>query len=205
MLRTQSILPRTLAKWVSQVAASVGATLVATAIYAALPKPAPVDAPRPELTSGGKFAARAAPPVAYDGLDRMPLPQVTPVVAAVTLGSGSEPSLGAGVVRRVSWETPVPLDLSPDRAGHIAKPARSAARVDIRRAVPAEHHAPAAAETGPVIASASEPENHDSLIQSLPRVLPRLLPAALSGIEQAWAVTASTSGSLMAHVVPQIP
>ena len=205
MLRNQSILPRTLAKWVSQVAASVGATLVATAIFAALPKPAPVDAPRPELTSGGKFAARATPPVAYDGLDRMPLPQVTPAVAAVIVGSGSGAPLGAGAVRRASWETPAPLDLSPDRAGHGAKPVRSAARVDIRRAVPAEHHGAVAAETGPVIASASEPENRETLMQSIPKVLPRILPVALSGIEQAWAVTESTSGALMAHVVPQIP
>ncbi len=203
MLRTQSILPRTLAKWLSQVAASVGATLVATAIYAALPKPAPVDAPQPELTSGGKFAARATPPVAYDGLDRMPLPQVTPVIPADTLASDA--ALAGTMLRRTSWEPPAPLDLTPDRAGHGLKPVRSAARVDIRRAVPAEHHAPVAVATGPVIASSGEPESRDTLIQSLPKVLPRVLPTALSGIEQAWTYTASAGGSLMAHVAPLIP
>ena len=201
MLRTQSVLPRVLGKWVSQVAASVGATLVATAIYAALPKPVPVDAPKPELTSGGKFAARAVTPAAYDGLDTMPLPKVTPLVAVAP----AEPSAGAAIVHHALWEAPAPLVLAPDHSVRAARPAHAAARIDIRRAVPAEPHPAVAAVPGPVIASAEVPAHDDGLIQSIPKVLPHILPMTLSGLHQAWSATTSAGGALVAHVVPQIP
>ncbi len=101
-------LPRSVMTWVSQVSVSVGATLIATMIYGALPKVTiPQLEPAPEMTSGGKFAARALPPdapQAFDGLDTMPLPQTTvpglvspvafvatsaPAEAAVPLSVGS--------------------------------------------------------------------------------------------------------------------
>ena len=62
MLRTTSVLPKSVLKWVSQVAASLGAALSATLIWSAVPHPGAAPAPQPELTSGGKFAARAVGP-----------------------------------------------------------------------------------------------------------------------------------------------
>ena len=73
-------LPRSVMTWASQVSVSVGATLIAAMIYGALPRVTiPQLEPAPELTSGGKFAARALAPEprqAFDGLDTMPLPRV---------------------------------------------------------------------------------------------------------------------------------
>lgn len=213
MLHTRSGLPRSLATWVSQVAASVGATLVASLIYAALPRPVPMDAAAPpELTSGGKFAARAVGPVAYDGLDAMPLPRMAPLAipadtpAAETAGSPAS-------LHRAAWDAPAPSVPGPERVARTGRSARAAPRPEPRHAAAAEPRAAAAAAAPGATASADRGDAVDGgdgvwprvLPTLLPTLLPGILPALASGARDAWTRAASAGGSLVSRVVPQVP
>ena len=205
-------LPRSVMTWVSQVSVSVGATLIATMIYGALPKVAvpQFEAP-PEMTSGGKFAARALPPVAlqaFDGLDTMPLPHVTVADPAVTAGvftvsargdAAVAPIVGSPVAGSASAE---PMRRIVGDGGpameRLAKPAKAPhppLRADAKRA----------ARLMTAQAVVSEPVAQVLSDEPATKAEDGWLPKAMSTARTAWAVTASASDSLLAHVVPQIP
>ena len=60
-MNRSSGLTRSASRWAVQVSTSLGATLLAALIVQSLPRAVPAaPAPAPELTSGGKFAARVA-------------------------------------------------------------------------------------------------------------------------------------------------
>jgi len=217
MMRKTSGLPRSVGKWVSQVSASAGATLVAMMVYGALSKaagPAP-PAPRPEMTSGGKFAARVAhaSSEAYDGLDTMPLPHLAapapapaapaafllapvpagmaePADAAQPVASGQPPlsgqPLSTGRVHQAAWDGAI-----------VLKSARSAARSEAR---------PAAAPSAPV----SRVPTGDSGAMAMPapdltQGADGLLAGAMSTARNAWDVTASASGALVSRLTTLTP
>ena len=205
-------LPRSVMTWVSQVSVSVGATLIATMIYGALPKVAvsPFESP-PEMTSGGKFAARALPPAAlqaFDGLDTMPLPHVAvpdpalpagffatsaPADAAImpTAGLPSIDPAAAGSMRRIVGDG----GLSIARPVKDAKAPHPLLRADAKRS----------ARSGLTQAAASEPVAQVLSEEPATKTEDGWLPKAMSTARTAWAVTSSASDSLLAHVVPQIP
>ncbi len=203
MLRTTSGLSRPVLKWVSQVTASLGATLSATLIWSAVPHPGAVPAPSPELTSGGKFAARAIQPTAYDGLDTMPLPHVVPAPARFVAPSIEAAS--PAILHRASWDEATPLPSAPERAGHAGRPVPHAPpRAEARRAEPS----PRAAAMAEAVTEAREPDaeaDEGVLHRVIPSSLPRILPSILATAQDAWTVTASGADLLVAHVVPRIP
>ncbi len=213
MMRKTSGLPRSVGKWVSQVSASAGATLVAMMVYGALSKAAAPPAPRPEMTSGGKFAARVAhaSSEAYDGLDTMPLPHLAapapaapaafllapvpagmaePADAAQPVASGQPPlsgqPLSTGRVHQAAWDGAI-----------VPKSARSAARSEAR---------PAAAPSAPV----SRVPTGDSGAMAMPAPdlthgADGLLAGAMSTARTAWDVTASASGALVSRLTTLTP
>ena len=205
MLRTTSALPHSVVRWMGQVAASVGATLVASLIYSALPRPALPEAARPELTSGGKFAVRAIEPAAFDGLDTMPLPQLAPRPVQAAVLPADLPS----TIRRVAFDAAAPL--APERPARAARGARGPAKVEARRGGGAEPASPAVITAAtPREAVADEAASEGGFVQALlPRVLPTawpaVLPKVLSTARAAWTVTASAGESLVDRVVPQMP
>ena len=225
MLRTTSVLPHSVVRWMGQVAASVGATLVASLIYSALSRPALPEAARPELTSGGKFAVRAIEPAAFDGLDTMPLPQVAPrpvqaailpapvlpapVLPAPVLPTPASPAEFPPAIRRVAFDAAAPL--APERPARAARGARGPARVEARRGGGAEPASQAVITAAtPREAVADEATSEGGFVQALlPRVLPTAWPAVLprvvSTARAAWTVTASAGESLVDRVVPQMP
>lgn len=212
MLRRTSGLSRPVLKWVSQVAASLGATLSATLIWSAVPHPGAAPAAQatvqPELTSGGKFAARAVGPVAFDGLDTMPLPHVAPSPARFVAPS-VEPAPSA-MLHAAAWD-----EAAPSQAPRPVHPVRSAQRAPLRADAPraeAVHGEPRHAEQAPHPAAAApaqvaaEPEADGGLLKAvIPSALPRILPSIVSTARSAWTVTASAGDTLMSHVVPLIP
>jgi len=214
MVRTTSGLPRSLGKWVSQVSASAGATLIATMIYGALPRPAaPPPAPRPEMTSGGKFAARVdhAPSDADGGLDTMPLPHVAahptpaaflvvPVSAEVSgFGGADEPAAAgqpspAGHADKGAWVGAV-LPRDQDRGLRTARIAKSATRSEAKAAAaPAASEPPARMPAGAVAITLPAPD--------VAQAAGGLLTGAMSTARDAWTFTASTSGALVSHLIP---
>lgn len=220
MLRNGSVLPRSLVKWASQVAASLGATLAASMIYAALPKAVSSDAaaPRPELTSGGKFAARVVDPVAYDGLDTMPLPRLTPAAVQAAADRASAEAPGGVSLHRDAWDIPAPSVPGPDRLTRTAPSAHAATRPQPRRAAAAETRVVvAAAAAASVTISGEERDGAEGGDGLLPRILSQTLPKSLSeslsaippgigsGARAAWALAASAGGSLVSRVVPSVP
>lgn len=206
MLRTRSALPHSVVRWTGQVAASIGATLVASLLYSALPRPAPPEAARPELTSGGKFAARAVEPAALDGLDVMPLPHVAPrPVQAAVLSAEVPPA-----IRRVAFDAAAPLVLAPERPARAARLARAPARTEPRRAgAPAPAPAPQAVITAAAPHEATTAGEGGFVQALLPEALqgtwPAVLPRVVSTARAAWTMTASAGGSLVDRVVPQMP
>ena len=199
MLRMSSGLSKPLFRWVSQVTASLGATLAATLIWAAVPHPGAAPGAAPELTSGGKFAARAIEPIAYDGLDTMPLPHIASLpahLAAVAVEGAPAP-----VVHRASWEASVPLAPTLDRIqAHVP---RVSVRAEARRVEPAQH----LAIVPIVVASERSPEVQEDtglLHRLLPTALPHVLPGIVATARDAWSVTASAGSTLVAHVVPTL-
>ena len=184
MLRTRSGLPRFAARWASQVTASACAALAASLVYTVVPRPAPVETPRPELTSGGKFAARAVVPVAYDGLDTMPAPRVAPAV----LAAPPPPLAELAPERR------------PQRAVHVA-PRAEARRLPPPPVRPAAVALVTAAEP---VAPARDGAGHGGG-SFVPPLLPGLLPHVVSTAKAAWTLTASAGESLVDRVVPRLP
>ncbi|WP_237476738.1 hypothetical protein [Lichenibacterium dinghuense] len=195
MLRRSSGLSRPVLKWVSQVAASLGATLSATLIWSAVPHPGAAPAAQPELTSGGKFAARAIQPVAYDGLDTMPLPRVAPAPARFVAASFEAPPAFDAAPRRPAGEA---APAAERRAAHAARPAP---RAEARRAEPAPSAAIVTAAT-PV--AAPEPEE-GFLHRVIPSSLPSVVPTIASTAREAWSATASAGDALVSHIVPRMP
>ena len=206
MLRMRPGLPRSLATWASQVAASLGATIAASLIYAALPSPVATDAGAPpELTSGGKFAARAMGPVAYDGLDTMPLPRVTPVAIPADT-SVAETAVGPASLHRAVWDAPVPSVPGPERVARTSRSARAAPRPEPRRAAAAQPHVAVAAPAASVADRGGAAEGGDDVWpRALPGLLPGLLPTIASGARDAWAHAASAGGSIVSRVMAQAP
>lgn len=206
MLRMTSGLSRPVLKWVSQVTASLGATLAATLIWSAVPHSA--AAPRPELTSSGKFAARAiepaADPVAYDGLDTMPLPRVAPAPTLATIVPAE--AAPVATLRRTAWDAPAPSAPVPDRSPRDARTVRPVVHAEARRSEPASR--PAAAPVAVAAASDRITESTDDegvLRRLVPSGLPHILPTIASTARDAWTITASAGGTLVARVVPQLP
>ncbi len=223
-------LRRSVTKWVSQVSVSVGATLVATMIYGALPKiTVPQFEPAPVLTSGGKFAARALPPdapQAFDGLDTMPLPRVAvpTSVLPVALFVGATQATAAGLqaprpqvaelqAASTSAGTPAGASPLPEAARHVlasGAPARGASVEAPVRSVKALHlplRADARHPTRVVVAEAATPDPIAQVSSSMPDAPADqgLLPKMMSSARGAWSITASAGDALLAHVVPQIP
>ena len=100
MLRTRLDFSRMAGRLLLQVAASVTATLIGSAIFATLPKISPrADLPTVELTTGGKYAARipgaapeaAAPQAVAVVTDSRPA--ALPAVAAATTAGLPQPGL----------------------------------------------------------------------------------------------------------------
>ena len=204
MLRTRSALPHSVVRWTGQVAASIGATLVASLIYSALPRPALPEAARPELTSGGKFAVRAVEPAAFDGLDVMPLPHVAPrPVQAAVLSAELPPA-----IHRVAFDAAAPLVLAPERPARPVRVARVPAKAEARRTGGAEP-APQAVITAAAPHEAAAASEGGFVQALLPEVLhgawPAVLPRVVSTARAAWTMTASAGGSLVDRVVPQMP
>jgi len=210
MMRTTSGLPRSVGKWVSQVSASAGATLVAMMVYGALPKAATPPAPRPEMTSGGKFAARVAhaSSEAYDGLDTMPLPHLAapapaapaafllapvparmaePADAAQPVASGQPPlsgqPLSTGRVHQAAWDGAI-----------VPKTARSAARSEARSVSAPVSRVPTGDSGAMAIPAPDLTQGADGL-----------LAGAMSTARNAWDVTASASGALVSRLTTLTP
>ena len=213
MLRTTSALPHPVVRWMGQVAASVGATLVASLIYSALPRPAPPEPARPELTSGGKFAARAIEPAAFDGLDTMPLPRVAPqpvqagVLPATAAPATAAPAEAPPAIRRVALDSAALP--GPERPARAARGTHGPAKAEARRSGGAEP-APQAVITAATPREAAAEASDGGFVQALlPRVLPTAWPAVLpkvvSTARAAWTVTASAGESLVDRVVPLMP
>ncbi len=195
MLRAPSGLKRSVVKWVSQVSVSVGATLVATVIYGALPKPGiTVAAVPPEMTSGGKFAARAEPAstIAYDGLDTMPLPHVMGLVAPAAFlnlpgAIAAEPSGAAGPLRLAVWDAAGP-GAAPDRAAR--KAAKPSVHGEARRSVvSAERPQPISLAAGDQSGEGAKDEDG-------------WLPKVMSTARTAWSMTASTGTAVLSRLTP---
>lgn len=208
MLRTRSGLSGSVVKWAAQVVASVGATLLATLIYSALPKVALPEAPPrtaadrsevlSELTSGGKFAARAvrpAAPQAADGPDVVALPLVASMAIPVafpvlpTSGSGVATSTPTVQLRQAAWDA-----AAPERSTRPARPSHAPARAEPKRASAEPAPRAPATVTSPSVGPASDVNDDGGFI-----------PTVLSAARGAWSLTASAGGSLMARVMPQIP
>ena len=203
MLRRTSVLPHSVARWMGQVVASIGATLVATLIYSALPRPVLPEPARPELTSGGKFAVRAVEPAAYDGLDVMPLPHVAPRAVQAALAPAEAPP----AIRRIAFDAAAPLVLVPERPARAVRPAHGPAKAEARRGGGIEP-APQAVITAatPREAVADEAAREGGFLQAiLPIAWPAVLPKVVSTARTAWTVTASAGESLVDRVVPQMP
>lgn len=202
MLRTTSGLSRPVLKWVSQVTVSLGATLSATLIWSVVPHPGATPATKLELTSGGKFAARAVQPIAYDGLDTMPLPHLAPPPARfVALPVDAAPT---ALLHGASWDEAAP-PVPAERSGRAARPAHPVSRVEPRRIEPSPRSTTVAAAVP--VAEATDPEKTDGgfLHRVIPSSLPRILPSIVSTARDAWTVTASAGDTLVSHVMPQIP
>lgn len=207
-LRTTSGLSRSVAGWARQVTVSLGATLSATLIWSAVPHPSAAPAPPPELTTGGKFAARALHEIAYDGLDAMPLPHVAPArfavapaFAAERPASAADRTAPAATPHRALWDDAATA--SPARA---ARQARGPARAEARRVEPVPHGPVAVVAPAEAPAPAPEGKADDGLLGHFtPSALPDVLPALASTARSAWTVTAEAGGALMARVIPQIP
>ena len=201
-------LHRSVMTWVSQVSVSVGATLIATMIYGALPKVTiPQLEPAPELTSGGKFAARALPPDApqvFDGLDTMPLPRVAVSdsvlpAAFVTTAAQSDAATPPFAAPAAGVPAAGPLRRIVGDGGPIERPIRAAKTVHLPQRADAKHPARlVTAEAAAPIAQVSSDEPTATTDDGL-------LPKVMSTARGAWAVTASASDALLAHVIPQIP
>lgn len=209
MLRTTSGLSRPVLRWVSQVTASLGATLAATLIWSAVPHPGAANVSRPELTSGGKFAARATEPAtdptAYDGLDTMPLPRVASAPLTLANMAPAE-TVPASILRRTSWEEAAPSGPGPDRTVHASRATHSTAHPEARRAEPAPRAAAATIVVTAAAAHVAEPqEDQGFLHRVVPTGLPHILPTIVATARDAWNVTASAGDTLVAHVVPQLP
>lgn len=196
MVRMTSGLSRPLLRWSSQVAGSLAATLAATLVWSVVPHPGAVPAVRPELTSGGKFAARAIQPIAYDGLDTMPLPHVAPPPARFVV-TAAEPAPPA-ILHRASWDEAAPAE----RPARVVRPAHLPVRADARRPEPVPHAAPAAVVPDPEPKAEAE---EGVLHRVIPSALPQLLPGIASTARSAWTVTASAGDALVSRVVPLIP
>ena len=208
-------LPRSVMTWVSQVSVSVGATLVATMIYGALPRDTiPQREPAPELTSGGKFAARALPPdalQAFDGLDTMPLPRVA-VPTAVLPAAFFMGSTQAAVAAPSTAAMPAGLPpLQPlGRALGSGGPTRGVSVDPLVRTTKAFHpplRADAKHAARVVVAEAAAPEPIAQVSPNEPTASTDdgFLPKMMSSARGAWSVTASASDALLARVIPQIP
>ena len=184
MLRRTFGLSRPFARWLSQVSASLGATLAATAIYAVLPKSAPPPvSPQPEMTSGGKFAARLPLPMAYDGLDTMPLPHVAPAIGPAPAEFPAPPA-----PRRAAWD-----GVASERPVKAVKPIRQAARV--------EHRQAATPMPPPNFQTVADPA--PSAATASPGWMPRALSTAEEVVTGALSLTASAGTAVTSRVLPQ--
>lgn len=218
-------LPRSVMTWVSQVSVSVGATLVATMIYGALPRATvPRLEPAPEMTSGGKFAARALPPDALQasgGLDTMPSPRMavpTAVLPTAVLTSATQPAVvapwtaGRPAAPTVSGlavaGSPVlePLrrvlgDGGPTGGVPVERPVRAVKALRPPLRAEAKHAARV------VVADIATPEPVEQVPSSEPvaKTDDGVLATMMSRARGALSVTASASDALLAHVMPQIP
>ena len=209
MSNWSSGLSRSASRWAFQVSASLGATLIAALIVQSLPRAMPeVPAPAPELTSGGKFAARAAAARAYDGLDTMPLPHVdvpnaeppATVVPAAFLTSTPTDLAGLGAMLRQ------PAVDGPITREH-AKPARLAhapVRTEARRTAASVgmSHAPTdgrdGTSTGATIAEAAE----GGLLHQVASTTRQVWSSTSTTTRDAWSATASVGSSLVSRLIP---
>ena len=213
-------LPRSVVRWVSQVSVSVGATLVATMIYGALPKVTiPQLEPAPELTSGGKFAARALasePLQAFDGLDTMPLPRVAMPAAVLNAAffTGStqatvEAPAAAGSPAAGSPAAGSPVLEPMHRTAGSGAPTRgvSAETPRTAKAIRPLLRADAKHAARVVATEAAAPEPVAQAVSNEPTIATDdgLLPKVMSSARGAWSVTASAGDALLAHVIPQMP
>ena len=209
MINWSSGLSRSASRWAFQVSTSLGATLIAALIVQSLPRAMPAaPAPAPELTSGGKFAARVASARAYDGLDKMPLPHVEALrvdppaafVPAAFLAS-SPADLGAlGAVLRQSAGDP------PSVRDH-AKPARLArasVHTEARRTAAPGSAAAASPSTRDGVSGeiATADAADDGLLHRVASKTRAVWSSTSATTQSAWTATASIGSSLVSRLIP---
>ena len=196
---------RSASRWAFQASASLGATLIAALIVQALPRAVP-EIPRlsPELTSGGKFAARIASARAYDGLDTMPLPRLDPAV-------GDQPPIVPAAFLTISSSDPAGLGAAPRQPTSdglvirertkTARVARGSSRAEARRTrgptdAPVELHD----TTAPAVATVEPSE--DGLLRQVVTRTSQVLSGTSATTRDAWTATASVGSSLVSRLIP---
>ena len=198
-----SAVSRSVSRWAFQVSTSLGATLVAALIVQSLPRLQPeAPAPAPELTSGGKFAARVASARAYDGLDSMPLPHVdaprvdapaTIVPAAFFIAPANLAAIGAALPQPAVDGSSVRERAKPARLAHA--PTRAEAR---RIGAAADVTAAPAGTSDATIADASD----DGLIRQIASKTRQVWSGTSATTREVWTATASAGSSLVSRLVP---
>ncbi len=197
MLRTRMALTGMALRVVCQVGASVAATLIATVIFAALPKATiPVDRPAAELTSGGKFAARVAGAETSQGQSTVEQRAALPVMA-----EAPTQAVALSVVAAAWGDTAKPL--SPVS---IDKPARSRLRLPLRTEARGSADAGAGNPKRPaemaVAALGSKPTTGASLEGAGPRAEDGMVPRITSSARFLWSMASSAGGSLLSRIIP---
>lgn len=188
MLRRQTT--RRAARWLFQIGASVTATVIASALFAIMPKPwAAPEASVIERTSGGKFAARVAtgaltsedvapqaallPRLAF-APDRTPL--ATFALDATWNDSPATPSKPVAEERPARIHMPASLRAETHRVAEIVSAPFGRQTVTAGRAA----------------IDAGQTSSDDGLVHTL-----------LGSARSIWSESVSVGGSLMTHLLPQ--
>ena len=194
MLRTRMAFPAMALRLVCQVGASVAATLIASVIFAGLPKPTvPANQPVAELTSGGKFAAR--------------------ITGAESAASESQAAAGQRAAPPVMATAPadaVPLSAvdtawsDPREQPVFERPARPRlhlpTRGDARRSSGADTGGKPVGIVAAVLAS--KPATSAVIEVGATKADDGMMPRIVSSARSLWAMTASAGGSLLSRIVP---
>ncbi len=181
MLHTRNALPALAGKLLYQVAASVTATLIAAAVFSALPKASGPAAPTAAaLTSGGKFAAR--------------------VPGAGDAGIGTAEMLTPLPVLTMVATRPFDLDPGADAPADVAGSLEAVAK-PIR---PRPHAPPRAERSRPADVATVAPSPRPSLmaVADTPREEDGVMPKITSSAHALWSLTTAAGGSLLSHLMP---
>ena len=196
MLRTRVTFTGSALKVVCQVGASVATTLIASMIFAALPKATvPADRPAAELTSGGKFAARipGAEMEARGGAER---------AAALPILAEAPAQAIALSAANAAWDE-AGKPVQPAALGEPVRPRlHLPARGDVRRS--SDAGAGEAKRSAGLVAVAlpSGPATSASVDIAPTRAEDGVLPRVAASVRSLWSITSSAGGSLLSRIVP---